>query len=70
MPLYILQANDDTIQFEDNINMSKHIREGLLRRVSPDDTKGLPSFLPLYQGMRLGNEGVPLRSERYYLFRR
>jgi len=51
--LYMVQANDEAVQPEDQGKLTSEIRAELLRRVSPEQTKGLPSFLPLYRGMRL-----------------
>ena len=50
--LYIVQASDVAVRAEDNGKMP-HVREELLRRVSPRDTQSLPGILPLYIGMRL-----------------
>ncbi len=36
-----------------HVNSPPQVLTELLRRVSPEQTKGLPSFLPLYRGMRL-----------------
>ena len=52
-PLYMLQAKDETVDVKDSGKMNDVLTAELLRRVSPDHTKGLPSFLPLYRGMRL-----------------
>ena len=52
-PLYVLQANDETHRPEDSKKLTDAVRADLLRRVNPEQTKGLPSFLPLHRGMRL-----------------
>ena len=52
VPLYIHQAKDEAVQSENECKLTKAIQEELLRRVNPDATKGLPSFLPLSRGMR------------------
>jgi hypothetical protein len=51
--LFIVQAKDEAVQSEDQCKLTTPVVTELLRRVSPEDTKGLPSFLPLYRGMRL-----------------
>ena len=53
VPLYIVQASDVTTRAEDEEKLTEVQKVELLRRVNPDKTKGLPSFLPLYVGMRL-----------------
>ena len=53
VPLYILQAKDEAVHAEDKHKLTKNVQEELLRRFNPDAAKGLPSFLPLYRGMRL-----------------
>ena len=52
-PLYIAQAWDEAVDSEDKTKVTDQVRADLLSRVNPEDTKGLPSFLPLYSGMRL-----------------
>ena len=52
-PLYMVQARDEVIHLGDERKMTDVVRTDLLRRVNPRDTQGLPSFLPLYRGMRL-----------------
>ena len=52
-PLYILQASDVVVHAEDLRKFTDEMRKNLLRLVNPEHTKGLPSFLPLYEGMRL-----------------
>ena len=52
-PLYIVQAKDEATRSQDQIKLTREIMSKLLRRVSPEQTKGLPRFLPLYRGMRL-----------------
>ena len=52
-PLYIIQAKDEVVHIEDERKMNAAVFSDLLKRVRPDATKGLPSFLPLYRGMRL-----------------
>ena len=51
-PLYIVQARDEVVHAEDKGKMNAAVYSDLLKRVRPDDTKGLPSFLPLHRGMR------------------
>ena len=51
--LYILQARDEAVRREDQCKLTAPVVEDLLRRCNPEYTKGLPSFLPLYRGMRL-----------------
>ena len=53
LPLYTLQANDEVVHREDQEKLTPAVREELLRWVNPEKTKGLPSFLPLYCGMKL-----------------
>ena len=53
VPLFILQASDQAVRAEDEAKLTSVQRTELLQRVNPDKTKGLPSFLPLYIGMRL-----------------
>ena len=53
VPLFILQASDQAVRVEDEAKLTPALRAELLQRVNPDKTKGLPSFLPLYLGMRL-----------------
>ena len=53
LPLYVVQARDEVVHGEDAAAFSSEVRAEVLRRVNPDQTKGLPSFLPLYPGMRL-----------------
>ena len=52
-PLYLLQARDEAVRIEDEPKLTATLRADLLRRVNPEHTKSLPSFLPLYVGMRL-----------------
>ena len=52
-PLYMVQAHDALVHEEDRHKFTDEVRKELLRYVNPQNTKGLPSFLPLYQGMRL-----------------
>ena len=52
-PLYLLQACDDAQNSADAAKLTPTIRAELLRRVNPEHTKSLPSFLPLYVGMRV-----------------
>jgi len=52
-PLYIVQAHDVAVRHEDEVKLTDSVRADLLRRVNPEQTKGLPSFLPLHRGMRL-----------------
>jgi len=53
LPLYVLQARDEAIRSEDVAKLTQERHKELLRRVNPEQTKSLPSFLPLYRGMRL-----------------
>ena len=53
LPLYIVQARDEVVRTDDATKLTAQLRASLLQRVNPDDTSGLPSFLPLYRGMRL-----------------
>ena len=50
-PLYVIQCQDVAVQAEDAQKLTDQVRGDLLRRVNPENTKGLPSFLPLYRGM-------------------
>ena len=52
-PLYIVQAHDVAVRAENEKKLTDAVRADLLRYVNPEDTKGLPSFLPIYRGMRL-----------------
>ena len=52
-PLYMVQAFDEVVRPEDASKFTPRVQAELLQKVSPDHTKGLPSFLPLYRGMRL-----------------
>ena len=52
-PLFILQAADVSVNTQDKPLFSPEVRKSLLDRTNPDQTKGLPSFLPLHLGMRL-----------------
>ena len=52
-PLYILQAKDEAVHSADRDKLTPAVRTELLQRVNPEKTKGLPSFLPLYRGMKL-----------------
>ena len=52
-PLYIVQAHDAPSNSQDFSKFTDDVRKKLLKLVNPDKTKGLPSFLPLYRGMRL-----------------
>ena len=52
-PLYIVQAKDAAVYVEDEGKLNAAVSSELLKRVSPDATKGLPSFLPLYRELRL-----------------
>ena len=53
VPLYIVQANDEPVRNRDSSLLTAEVRKDLLRLANPDQTKGLPGFLPLYVGMRL-----------------
>ena len=48
-----MQAHDEAVRQEDRERLTPLLRAELLRRVNPDTTKALPSFLPLYIGMRV-----------------
>ena len=50
--LYLVQAYDEAVRSEDREKLTAAVQADLLRRASPDHTKALPSFLPLYAGMR------------------
>jgi hypothetical protein len=52
-PLYVVQACDEVVHREDESKLTNAIRTALLQMVNPGETRGLPSFLPLYRGMRL-----------------
>jgi len=52
-PLYVVTANDEAVYPEDRVKMVDAVRRELFERVNPEKTKQLPSFLPLYVGMRL-----------------
>jgi hypothetical protein len=49
----MVQARDETVRAENETKLTDVIRKELLQRVNPEQTKGLPSFLPLYRGMHL-----------------
>ena len=51
--LYILQAKDEAVHIADQHKLTKAVQTELLQRVNPEKTKGLPSFLPLYRGVKL-----------------
>ena len=53
LPLYVVQARDQVVRSEDASKLTDKVQAELLQRVNPDATKGLPSFLPLYRGMKL-----------------
>ena len=53
VPLCLVQSHDETVRQEYREQMAPLIRAELLRRVNPESTKALPSFLPLYIGMRV-----------------
>ena len=53
VPLYLLQASDEPTRPEDAPRFTSEVAREMLRRVNPEQTKNLPSFLPLYKGMRL-----------------
>ena len=52
-PLYSVQARDEVVRVDGAAKLTPQLRASLLQRVNPDDTSGLPGFLPLYRGMRL-----------------
>ena len=52
-PLYVVQASDVVVKAEHASKVTADVRAALLQKVNPEQTKGLPSFLPLYRGMRL-----------------
>ena len=49
----MVQAHDAVVHASDAVHMTDAVRRELLSRVTPQKTKDLPSFLPLYLGMRL-----------------
>eukprot|EP00973_Karenia_brevis_P015601 2134074-Karenia_brevis.AAC.1 len=49
----MVQAKDEAVRSEDAKKITDAVQTDLLRRVNPEQTKGLPSFLPLHRGMRL-----------------
>ena len=51
--LFMVQAKDEETHPAEQSRLTPPILADLLRRVSPEQTQGLPSFLPLYRGMRL-----------------
>ena len=51
--LYVIQARDETVRAEDQAKLTDAVRTDLLKLCNPEKTKGLQSFLPLHQGMRL-----------------
>ena len=53
VPLYIVQARDEVVRSDGAAKLTPQLRASLLQRVNPDNTSGLPGFLPLYRGMRL-----------------
>jgi len=53
MPLYSAQAKDDAVRSEDRRKLTAKVRAALLKFNNPDKTQGIPSFLPLHEGMRL-----------------
>jgi len=53
VPLYMIQANDEVVRSENKGTLTQQVHADLLRRVNPEQTKGLPSLLPLCKGMRL-----------------
>ena len=52
-PLYMVQAHDEVVRSEDAAKVSPEVLSELLRKVNPEHNKGLPSFLPLYRGIKL-----------------
>ena len=44
---------DLVVRSENASKLTDKVQAELLQRVNPDATKGLPSFLPLYRGMKL-----------------
>ena len=66
VPLYILRASDVAVRAEDEEKLTEVQKVELFRRVNPDKTKGLPSFLPLYVGMRLLLNSKDCVRFRYY----
>ena len=53
LPLFIVQVHDKAVKRHHEDKLTAEVRRGLLQRANPEQTKGLPSFLPLYIGMRL-----------------
>ena len=53
VPLYSVQARDEATDPAHVSRLTAEVTKNLLRRVNPEQTKGLSSFLPLYKGMRL-----------------
>ena len=51
VPLYVVQALDEPVRASDQFKLTTEVRGELLRRVNPEQTKGLPSFLPLHVGI-------------------
>ena len=51
--LFVVQAHDEPIRKEHEAKFTSVVRAEMLKKVNPQHTKGLSSFLPLYIGMRL-----------------
>ena len=52
-PLYIIQAKDEPVYSSDERKLTQEVAKELLSRANPEQTKSLPGFLPLYEGMEL-----------------
>ena len=52
-PQYIVQGKDEAVYVEEAENLTAPVQADLPKRVNTELTKSLPSFLPLYRGMRL-----------------
>ena len=51
-PLFVIQCQDVAVHAVDAQKLTDEVRGNLLKRVNPENTKGLPSFLPVYRGMQ------------------
>ena len=54
----MLQAHDEATKPADEAKLTADVRAELLRRVNPEQNAGMPSFLPLYLGMRVTLQNV------------
>ena len=52
-PLYLLPARGDVVRMENEAKLTQSVHADLLHLVNLEATKSLPSFLPLYIGMRV-----------------